>query len=60
VAGPFAAHEAAGDAAQLVVDGADESLGGVVAAGADLAEDGGQITPLLGAHAISLNSVKFG
>jgi hypothetical protein len=60
VSGPFAAHEPAGDAAQLVVDGADESLRGVVAAVADLAEDGGQITPSFGAHPVSLNLAEFG
>jgi hypothetical protein len=60
VAGPLAAQEPAGDAAQLGVDGADESLLGVLAAGADLAEEGGQITPRFGAHASSPNWVKFG
>jgi hypothetical protein len=60
VAGSFVAHEADGDAAELGVDGADESLLGVLAAGAHLGEKGGQITPRFGAHAQSLDSVKSG
>jgi hypothetical protein len=59
VAGSFEAHEAAGDAAQLVVDDADETFLGVLSAVADLSEDGGQITPLFGSHGRSLNSAKF-
>jgi hypothetical protein len=59
VAGPFTAQEPGGHAAELGVDGADESLLGVRAAVADLAAEGGQITPRFGAHAKSLNSFKI-
>jgi hypothetical protein len=50
VVGPLVPHEAARDAPQLGVDGSHQPVSRVRAAGSDLAENGGQILPLLGTH----------
>jgi hypothetical protein len=60
VAGPLAAHQPAGRAPQLGVDGPDEPLPGVSAAGASLVEDGRQVTRFFGAQGFPLNSFEIG
>jgi hypothetical protein len=60
VAGPLVAHQAAGRATQLGVDGPDEPIPSVSAAGAGLIEDGSQVTWSFGAQAFPLSSFEMG
>jgi hypothetical protein len=60
VAGPLAVHQPAGGAPQLGVDGPDEPLPGVSAAGAGLVEDGSQVTSSFGVQTFPLNPFEVG
>jgi hypothetical protein len=60
VARPLAAHQPAGRAPQLGVDGPDEPLPGVSAAGAGLVEHGSPVTTSFGAQSFPLNSFEMG
>ncbi len=56
VAVPLAVHQPAGDAPELPVEGADETVPGVMVAGTNLIEQDGQVTLSLARHCCSLNT----
>jgi hypothetical protein len=59
MAGSLVVHQSAGDPPQLAVDGGDEAIPGVGAAGAGLVEEDRQLPCSPGAHRSSINSQKL-